>query len=198
MDARSIVDKACRRAAWTAAPAVVWCCGALAANAACGQEPEATAGDEPRPVRVEDADAPTPRSKLDPLLARRVADLAAGGGGAAAGTERPARETGAGAGKRFVAVTIYFDARERIPGVETFLTEKGGRPGTAYPGGAGDVFGGALTAVVPVSLLLDLAARPGVDFIRERVRPKAPRGPPGRRGPPSARTPPAPGRNQAR
>ncbi len=105
-----------------------------------------------------------PYPTLGPLLSQRVAADAAM---TATGTRGSA-----GPGE-LVRLTIYVDTQERLADIADFLTRHGVQPGRTFVSQAGDVFGGALTATVPVSLLLKLAAQPGVRYVRERIPPRS-------------------------
>ncbi len=136
---------------------------------------------------------PPPAARLGPLLGRRVAALAAAAPPsgprppARDGVEGLEREAGSKSAQPFVAFTIYVDEHRRLADLEKFLADRGAYPGTSFAGGAADLFGGALTASAPVSLLLEIAARPGVRYLRERHPPRIDRAPPEAGDPPPLR-----------
>ena len=101
-----------------------------------------------------------PYPTLGPLLSRRAAAYAAGAASGTSDSTDPAE---------IVRLTIYVDSQERIAAIAAFLARRGGTPGRPVVGHAGDVFGGALPATVPVSLLADLAVQPGVRYVREQI-----------------------------
>ena len=142
--------------------------------------------------------APSPALRLGPLLRQRVARLEERADSAAGpptetteatetdvrhGESRPSGRppVAAGAMTGVAPVSIHLDTRERVEEIEAFLAERGGVAGTSFTGAPDDLFGGALTATVPVSLLLELAGQPGVRYVRERIPPRMHRGPPDRK-----------------
>ena len=104
-----------------------------------------------------------PYPTLGPLLSQRAAAYAAGAASGTSGGAGPAE---------LVRLTIYVDTKGRLAGLSDFLSRHGGQPGRPLVGAAGDVFGGALPASVPVSVLADLAVQPGVRYVRERIPPR--------------------------
>ncbi len=105
-----------------------------------------------------------PYPTLGPLLSQRVTADAAMTMTGTRGSVGPGE---------LVRLTIYVDSQERLADIADFLTHHGAQLGRPFVGQAGDVFGGALTATVPVSLLLKLAAQPGVRYVRERIPPRS-------------------------
>ena len=71
-----------------------------------------------------------------------------------------------------INLSIYTDTAERLADIVAFLEANGGRPGTLFVGEPGDVFGGAITAVIPASLLTALASQEGVAYARLRIPPQ--------------------------
>ena len=111
------------------------------------------------------APSPAARAKLGPLLAARVADAA----------DDP---------KERLDVVIYVDTRERIAEIVSFLAKWEKRPRRTWAGGAGDVYGGAVSVALTLAELVEIAELPGVRYIRKQVPARIPRRSPASRPPP--------------
>ena len=64
------------------------------------------------------------------------------------------------------------DASERLAEVTTYVETLGGQVGTIFVGKPSDLYGGALSAAVPSSLLPSLAVTPGIAYVQLRIPPR--------------------------
>ena len=71
-----------------------------------------------------------------------------------------------------VSLSIYVQRPDQLADLAAFVESRGGKAGALFPGGAGEVFGGGLTATLPASRLGELSRQPGVAYARQRIPPR--------------------------
>ena len=87
-------------------------------------------------------------------------------------TQLAEQARGAGGERKLVSLSIYVQRPDQLADLVAWVESRGGKAGTLFPGGAGEVFGGGLTATLPVSRLGELSRQPGVAYARQRIPPR--------------------------
>ena len=69
-------------------------------------------------------------------------------------------------------VYVSVDTADRLAEVTTYIEAHGGKVGTIFVGEPTDVYGGAMSAGVPSTLLVALAVKPGIAYVQLRTLPR--------------------------